>query len=118
MKKLRNVGIALAMGAVAAIPLGGTLAGAQDAGDCGSAGPAVSATSDNLGGLVGSLIPVTAQVIAPVNAPISSPSQGSCNSNSNSVGGGGGSHGGGGGGGGPVWVAPASAVGGAPRFAG
>ena len=115
MKKLRNVGIALAMGAVAAIPLGGTLAGAQDAGDCGSAGPAVSANSESLGGLIGSLLPVTAQVVAPINAPISSPSQGSCNSNSNSVGHGGG---GGGGGGGPVWVAPASAVGGAPRFAG
>jgi hypothetical protein len=117
MKKLRNVGIALAMGAVAAIPLGGTLAGAQDAGNCGSGGTAVSSESQNLGGLVGSILPIDLQVVAPVNAPITSPTQGSCNQNTNSIGGGGGSQGGGGGGG-PVVVTPATAVGGAPRFAG
>jgi hypothetical protein len=116
MKKLRNVGIALAMGAVAAVPLGGSLAGAQDAGDCGTPGVAASANSENTGGLVGSILPITLQVVAPVNAPISSPSQGSCNANSNSIGGPSGG-GGGGGGGGPV-VTPATAVGGAPRFAG
>ena len=113
MKKLRNVGIALAMGAVAAVPLGGSLAGAQDAGDCGTPGVAASATSENTGGLIGSLLPITLQVVAPITAPIASPNAQSCNSNSNSIG-----SPSGGGGSAPVLVTPAAAVGGAARFAG
>jgi hypothetical protein len=112
MKKLRNVGIALAMGAVAAIPLGGNLAGAQDAGDCGTSGVAASAQSQNLGGLLGAVAPVVTQLVAPVNLPVTSPNAQSCNTNSNSIGSPSG------GGSGPIVVVPATAVGGAPRFTG
>ena len=86
MRKLRNVGIALALGAVAAVPLGSGLAGAQDAGNCGTGAPAVAAQNNNTGGLLGSLLPITLQVVAPITAPVLSPSQCTSNSNSNSVG--------------------------------
>ena len=113
MKKLRNVGIALAMGAVAAVPLGGSLAGAQDAGDCGTPGLAVSAQSVNVGGLLGAVAPLVTQTVAPINAPVTSPNSESCNRNSNSIG-----SPSGGGGAAPIVVTPATAVGGAPRFTG
>lgn len=110
MRKIRTFGVAAVIAAAAAVPLaGGTFAGAQDAGDCGSGGAAVAGSTTNIGGLVGSLVPALTQAFAPVNAPVTSPNQCTANSNSNSVGGGGGG------------VAPAhaaGAVGGAPRFAG
>jgi hypothetical protein len=112
MRKIRTFGVAAVIAAAAAVPLaGGTFAGAQDAGDCGSGGAAVAGSTTNIGGLVGSLVPALTQAFAPVNAPVTSPNQCTSNSNSNSIGGGGGGHG----------VAPAhaaGAVGGAPRFAG
>ena len=87
MRKLRLVGAAIAVTAIAAVPLGFTgTAGAQDAGDCGDGGIAAAANSTNTGGLIGSLLPVVAQVIAPITAPVLSPSQESCNSNTNTVG--------------------------------
>lgn len=119
MSKLRTFGIAAAMTAVAAVPIAGSgLAGAQDAGDCGTGGVAASASQENVGGLIGSLIPIELQVVAPINAPILSPSSETCTTNVNKV-----SVGGGGGGGGAApshagGAAPAVAVGGAPRFAG
>ena len=133
MRKLRNVALVAAISATAAIPLAfGGAAGAQDAGACGDGGVAASSSQSNVGGLIGSLIPINAQVVAPVNAPVLSPSQCTSNSNSNSIGGGGGgggSHSGVGGGGGGVGgggggvggggsVSAATAVGGSPRFAG
>jgi hypothetical protein len=120
MRKFRTFGVAAVIAAAAAVPLaGGTFAGAQDAGNCGNGGDAISATSTNVGGLVGSLVPVLGQVVAPINLPVSSPNQCTSNSNSNSIGGGGSGGGGGGGGGGGVAPAHvAGAVGGAPRFAG
>ena len=114
MRKIRTFGVAAVIAAAAAVPLaGGTFAGAQDAGNCGNGGDAISATSTNVGGLVGSLVPVLGQVVTPINLPVSSPNQCTSNSNSNSIGG---SGGGGGGGVAPAHVA--GAVGGAPRFAG
>ena len=114
MMKIRTFGVAAVIAAAAAVPLaGGTFAGAQDAGNCGSGGVAVAGGQDSLGGLIGSLAPILSQTVAPVNAPVTSPNAQSCNSNSNSIGGGGG---GGGGGVAPAHVA--GAVGGAPRFAG
>ena len=133
MRKLRNVAVIAAISATAAIPVAfGGAAGAQDAGACGDGGVAASSSQSNVGGLIGSLIPINAQVVAPVNAPISSPGLCTSNQNSNSIGGGGGgggSHSGvggggsgqsgvGGGGGGVGGASVASAVGGAPRFAG
>jgi uncharacterized membrane protein YgcG len=139
MKKVRTFGVAAVIAAAAAVPLvGGSFAGAQDAGDCGAGGTAAAATSTNVGGLIGALAPVQIQTVAPINAPILSPSSQSCTENINkvSVGGGGGHSGGGhsggghsggghsGGGGGGVapahvgGAAPAVAIGGAPTFAG
>jgi hypothetical protein len=129
MRTPRFVGALLAAGTLAVVPLatsGG--AGAQDAGDCGSGGVAAAADQSNTGGLIGSLIPIEAQIILPVNAPILSPNQQTCNANSNSVGGGGGGGGGGagvagatggsgGGVGGATAAVPVSGAGG-PRFAG
>ena len=126
MKKLRMFGVAAVITAAAAVPLaGGGLAGAQDAGDCGEGGIAASESQTNLGGLLGAVAPVLTQTVLPANAPVTSPNAQSCNENSNSIGGGGGGghHGGGGGGGGHAGggaggASPATAVGGAPRFAG
>ena len=110
MRKIRTFGVAAVIAAAAAVPLaGGTFAGAQDAGDCGSGGAAVAGSTTNIGGLVGSLVPALTQAFAPVNAPVTSPNQCTANSNSNSVGGGGG---------GVKPAHAAGAVGGAPRFAG
>jgi hypothetical protein len=121
MRKFRTFGVIAAMTAAAAVPMvGSSFAGAQDAGACGDGGVAASQSSSNTGGLIGSLLPIDIQAVAPVNAPVTSPNQCTANSNTNSVGGGGGggSHAGGAGGGGVGGAVPAGAVGGAPRFAG
>jgi hypothetical protein len=122
MTKFRTFGVAAIVAAAAAVPIaGGGFAGAQDAGDCGFAAPAVAASQTDTGGLIGSLKPELEQEVETVFAPKLSPNAQSCNTNINevNVGGGGGSHvGGGGGGGGVGGATPAAAVGGAPRFAG
>jgi hypothetical protein len=137
MHSFRRLAVATALTAAVAIPMtiGGS-AGAQDAGDCGTGGVAASSSQTNIGGLLGSILPINAQIVAPVNAPILSPSLSSCNTNTNSVGGGGGGGTGGGGGGTgggnttgvggggsggsaiPLAVGGAVAVSGTPHFAG
>jgi hypothetical protein len=123
MMKFRTFGVAAIVAAAAAVPIaGGGFAGAQDAGDCGFAGPAVAASQTDTGGLLGSLKPELEQEVTTIYAPELSPNAQSCNTNINEVnvggGGGGGVGVGGGGGGGVGGATPASAVGGAPRFAG
>ena len=138
MSKVRSVAVFGAMAAMAAVPLmTGSVAGAQDAGDCGSGGVAVSSSQTNVGGLLGAVAPIQAQVVAPISAPIASPNAVNCNENINKVntGGGGGGHSGGGTGGGGTGGGGHSAgtggsgggaggaivavpVSGAPRFAG
>ena len=117
MSALKKFGVAVAMTAVAAVPLGFSgLAGAQDAGDCGEGGIGAAETQVNAGGLLGAVAPVLTQTVTEANAPLTSPNSQSCNTNINKVGTGGG--GGGGGGGHAGGATPATAVGGAPRFAG
>ena len=129
MHSIRRLAVATALTAAVAVPVmvGGS-AGAQDAGDCGTGGVAASSSQTNVGGLLGALLPINLQVVAPVNAPILSPSASTCNTNTNSVnaGSGGGTGGGdrvtgGSGSGGsvvPLAVGGAVAVSGAPRFTG
>ena len=101
MSKVRSVVVFGAMAAMAAVPLvTGSVAGAQDAGDCGSGGVAVSSSQTNVGGLLGAVAPIQSQVVTPLNAPISSPNAVNCNENVNKVNTGGGHSGGGTGGGG------------------
>jgi hypothetical protein len=87
------------MAAIASVPLAlGGAAGAQDAGDCGEGGTAASASQTNVGGLIGALVPINAQVVAPIDVPILSPTSQTCTTNVNKVSVGGGGHSGGGGG--------------------
>jgi hypothetical protein len=133
MRKFRTAAIALATAAVAAVPMiAGGSAGAQDAGDCGEGAIEVTSEQLNLGGLLGAVAPIQAQVVTPINAPIASPNAENCNENEIEIGtdgggghsgGGGGTGGGhagtGGGGGGVGGAKVAAPVGGAsPRFAG
>ena len=120
MRTIRRASLLAAMTVAAALPIVAIgPAGAQDAGNCGEGATAVAAEQENIGGLVGAPLPILIQVVAPVNAPVLSPSQGTCNENSNSLNAGGGSHGGGGGGTVPIAVGGAATpVSGTPRFAG
>ena len=96
MRTIRRASLLAAMTAAAALPIVAIgPAGAQDAGNCGEGATAVAAEQENIGGLVGAPLPILIQVVAPVNAPVLSPSQETCNENSNSLNAGGGSHGGG-----------------------
>jgi hypothetical protein len=138
MHTFRRLAAVATVSAAVAVPMvGGGIAGAQDAGDCGTGGVAASSEQTNFGGLLGAILPINAQIVAPVNAPVLSPSQQTCNTNVNKVntgGGGGGTGGGqtgvggagggqtgggGAGGGGVIGVGgAATAVVGTPRFTG
>ena len=83
---LRKFVVVGAMTAAAAAPFAFSgLAGAQDAGDCGDGGVAAASESTSTGGLVGALIPISLQVVAPINLPVASPSAVTCNTNINEV---------------------------------
>jgi hypothetical protein len=120
LSKVKKFGVAIAMTAVAAVPLGFSgVSGAQDAGDCGEGGTSAEESQLNLGGLLGAVAPVLTQTVTPANAPVSSPNAQNCNENEVEIGSGGGGGGGGGGHqGGQGGASPAAPIQASPRFAG